>query len=86
MKFKVTLTGDNYGYYEIVDEEEYYLDIVEDSGKEEADKYFKCGTFYTSEIKNHYLYGFIECLSQSDHCPPLIYQRGIINCSLERVD
>jgi len=84
MKFKTTIVGEDWGYYEINDETDLYED-VQSEGQEKADKYFRCGVFKPDEIKHHFIDGFLDYLYQSDHCPINCYEKKIVNYILEKV-
>lgn len=76
LKLKIECVGDNWGFYEIKDVTEEYNDICKNEGKEKADEYFAEGTFDPDNSNGTYSYGYIECLGQSDWCPPQIYQKS----------
>lgn len=78
MKRKITVMCENWFYGEIEEiDQEYYNDVLEDKGKEGADNFFRCGEFTDEEVLKgngkHFLYGWLECLGQSDYCPPRFY-------------
>jgi len=85
MKFKTSIIGEDWGYYEINDETDLYEDILSE-GQEEVDRYFKCGEFKPDEIKHHFIDGFLDYLGQSDHCPMNFYEKKIVGYILERVE
>jgi hypothetical protein len=78
LKRKVSIDCGTVGYFEVVDVLELYNDIKEDRGEEQATTFFKEGTFKGDEIEdengNHYVFGYMEGLMQSDRCPSFLYE------------
>ena len=92
MKFKITLIGEDWGYYIIEDYTDYYDDLKDNEGlsEEELKEFFTSGEFDDKFVCScngkHFLYGYLEGLAQSDYCPPVLFERDIIKYVVERVE
>ncbi|MFF2531363.1 hypothetical protein ACFVS2_20885 [Brevibacillus sp. NPDC058079] len=77
IKRKITVMGENWGWFEIEDCTDHYNMILSSEGKESADTYFQPGIYTSQEIDalngKHFLFGFIEALGQSENCPPQLF-------------
>lgn len=89
MKFKVTIVGEDWGFYTIEDYEEMYEDILEHEDEESAKEYFKCGEFIPEDVKNdidHFIIAYLEALRDSARLPLDADNKKIIKYIVERVD
>ncbi|MNU94836.1 hypothetical protein D3C71_848280 [compost metagenome] len=75
MKIKIECVGSNWGFYEIIDITSEFNDILNEDGKEAAEKYFAEGTYFEDSFNGTYSGSYIECLGQSDWCPPQIHYK-----------
>lgn len=89
MKRKITINCKATGYWEVEDIEAYYEDIKNTEGEEKATTFFSAGTFEGEELEkeneNHFIYGYIEGLKQSDRCPSFLYDKTIESIVVEEV-
>jgi len=86
MKRKITIICGDRGYYEIEDLTEQYNDLLcTDMTEEEVDKYFAPGK-YDGKDNGTYAYAFIECLCQSDYCPPYLFDGDDMKVIVEIVE
>lgn len=90
IKVMVTVKTEKYSYSVIEDYTEYAEDLIDCNNEftstgvkmteDNIEDYFKEGTFKDSEIEvlngDHFLFGFVESLAQSDSCPEFIRNRN----------
>lgn len=86
---KITIEGKDWGYYEVIDFTEPYLDKFGRVSKKHAEDYFRVGEFLAPEIKglngNSFVFGYIEALMQSDDCPYRARKGPILRVIVEEV-
>lgn len=78
---KITITGDNFSVSFKEDQTEYAKDLIEAgcNGLDETniEDYFMPGMFAEEDIESlngqHFLYGYLESLYQSDRCPDILH-------------
>lgn len=75
MLIKTEFIGENWGYYVINDETNFYKDVAADEGIEYANIFFKDQTFQSQEDvpPQCYVSSILESIGQSDECPPQLY-------------
>lgn len=87
IKTKITIIGDGFEFSFTEDYTEYAKDLIkcnnvfsdtnEPITRENIRRYFKDSEFKDKDIEklngNHFLYGFLESLGQSEECPEVLF-------------
>ncbi|WCK57252.1 hypothetical protein PP175_29110 (plasmid) [Aneurinibacillus sp. Ricciae_BoGa-3] len=77
MKRKITIDAGTIGFFEVEEITQYYADIKESEGEQAAKDFFRPGEFDGDKIEDyngkHFIYGYMESLTQSDRCPSFLY-------------